>query len=218
MKTAWAVRLFMLLVAWSAAVTGERDITTRLRAAEEFRQQGNHAEAESILFAALQETENLPPEDFRKAVVLNNLGLLYQSMDLNSKAEACLRRAIEIEERTTREGGLMLLRSRMNLASLYIQSGQYDKAGRLGLRQCLDRYLEKERKDPDLARLLAILAALEHRQGRLEEAEKHSLHALALRESLGCDDDQTIDLLNNLGVCTENRAGMPRPWPAMSAR
>lgn len=200
MKADLAIRIVMVIAAGAAALAGDTDFAASLRAAEALQQQREFAGAEKLLRAVLKETETFGPEDPRRAVVLNNLGSLYHFMNLLSKAEACYRRAMEIEDRSFGNDESRPIRARLNLAALYVETGQADKAERLGLRALLERSPADSRTSPDVARLLAILGAIEQRKGRNAQAEKYLREALTIWDNLAPDSVQAMETLNNLGV------------------
>ncbi len=120
----------------------------------------------------LEKADHFGSDNPRKAIVLNNLGSVYHFMDKYQQAEHCYRRAVEIEGRLGGTGGDSLIRSVINLAALYIDTGQYAKAERLGLASLAEHQATIVAKSPDFARLLALLGDLEQRRGRYSKAQQ----------------------------------------------
>ena len=59
---------------------GNGDFVARLRAADHSIGKGEYADAKTILLAALKEAESFGSQDARTAVVLNNLGTVYEAL------------------------------------------------------------------------------------------------------------------------------------------
>jgi tetratricopeptide (TPR) repeat protein len=90
-------------------------------------------------------------------------------------------------------------RSVLNLAALYIESGRYEKAERLGLRS-LAAQRATQRNELDFARLLLLLGDLdEHRRG-YEKAQEYDERALAIFEKSVPNGREILETLNNLCV------------------
>lgn len=179
---------------------GEDEFGRRLNASEQLHKQGAYAEAERQLLALLAETEAPRPGDLRKLAVLNNLGSVYHSMSRYSQAEQCYRRAIELEKAAGADAREFHLQSTVNLACLYIETGQSQKVRRLGLQALAESRPKAERNNATFARLMATLGGLEFSQGKLADAERHQLEALRIWEELEPHGKDRLELLSNLGI------------------
>lgn len=193
------IRLWLVLAAAAGAAPAADDFMERLLAAGQLHRQGEYAGAENILLAALKDADNFPPDDPRRAIVLNNLGSVYQYMNRYSQAERCYRRAVEIEEKLPWTVDDKPFRSILNLAALYIEAGQYEKAERLGLRTLAEQ-LRPRRDNLDFARLLLLLGDLEKLGGEYGKAQEYYEGALVTSENSAEGGSQTVDTLNNLCV------------------
>jgi len=200
MERRWAVLLWVALVAAGIALAAPDDFVQRLLAADQLHRQGDNAGAETILLEELEKADHFGSDNPRKAIVLNNLGSVYHFMDKYQQAEHCYRRAVEIEGRLGGSGGDRLIRSVINLAALYIDTGQYAKAERLGLASLAEHQATIVAKSPDFARLLALLGDLEQRRGRYSKAQQYEEDALAIFEGLAPDGSQSMVTLNNLCI------------------
>jgi tetratricopeptide (TPR) repeat protein len=111
----------------------------------------------------------------------------------------CLKRAIGIWRKMRTEDDLVLVRTVNNLATVYVDAGQYAKAERIGFRSIVERLTSTRPNDEQVALLLITLGALDRAQGRYPEAERCLLHALAVAERLNPQSVQTMAVLNNMG-------------------
>lgn len=172
----------------------------RLNASEQLHRQGAYAAAEKHLLALLAEADVAGASNPRKLAVLNNLGSVYHSMNRYLQAEQCYRRAIEIEKVAGAAAREFHFQSTVNLACLYIDTGQYYKADRMGLQGLAESRPMSLRRDGNYARLLATLGALEFSHGRLDAAERFELGALKIWEALRPDGVERIEVLSNMGI------------------
>jgi len=191
------IRLWAVLMAAAGSAGAVDDFGERMLAAGQLSGHGDYAGAEAILLAALKEADRLSMDEQRKAIVWNNLGSVYDFMNKYPQAEQCYRRAVEIEARLWAGQEVKPYRSLLNLAALYIETGQLAKAERLGLQALLEQPVS-QRNRPDFGRLLVLLADLERRRGRYPIAQKYGEEALAILEKLQTDGSLTMDALSNL--------------------
>jgi|SRR5579872_210078 len=200
LNVAWLIRLYAVLM---AAATGQAapddDFTERVLKAQQLFSHGDYALAEQILLLILKDTDGFAPNDSRRAIVLNNLGSVYQFMDRIPQAEQCFRRAVEIEGALWGTANDKPFRSVLNLAALYIESGQYEKAEGLGLRS-LAAQRGTQRDELDFARLLLLLGELDEHRGERGKALEYDEEALAIFEKSAPDGRVTLDALNDLCV------------------
>ncbi len=100
-KTRWVV---VGLVCLAAAAVGYAFLQggsweTHMAAGDKAYQQGDYAEAERQLGAALKEAEGFGPQDPRLATSLNNLAVLYEARGRYAEAEPLYKRALAIVEK-----------------------------------------------------------------------------------------------------------------------
>ncbi|MBI4892588.1 MAG: tetratricopeptide repeat protein [Acidobacteria bacterium] len=196
---ATAIMLWMAVSAGLAPAEAQATFSQRLNESEQLHRQGAYEEAEKRLLALLAETEGAAARDPRKLAILHNLGSVYHSMSRYLQAEQCYRRALALEEAAGDSASEFRFQSTVNLASLYIDTGQHRKAGRLGLHALAENRPMPLRHDAGFARLLATLGALEFSLGRLDGAERFELEALKLWEELKPNGVEVIEMLSNLG-------------------
>jgi tetratricopeptide (TPR) repeat protein len=190
----------MALLSVGAGSAVSNDFAQLVREAEQLCRQGDYARAEPILLAALNEADRFGPDDPRRAIVWNNLGSVYHFMNKYPQAERCYRHAVEIEEKLWSGSDERPTRSILNLAALYIETGRYGKAERLGLRSIADHQTASQRTHSDYARLLVLLGDLEWRQGKYSSALEYTERAVAIFEHLPPDGSQIAETLNSLCV------------------
>ena len=195
-----------VVVAWivlagyvAAGATGS-DIVERIAAADQNEQRGEYAAAQKILLELLRETDSSQAGDLQRAVVLNNLGSVYHYMDQDSKAEGCYRRSIDLYERNLGAGDQRTIRAYLNLALLYVETGQAPRAERLGLKTLLERQDAAAGDERVRARMLALLGAVKKSQRSYAEAERYCREALAVWERVEPEGAETMRALNNLGA------------------
>ena len=96
-KTGWL--LLGILCLTSFAVAQDAAWQKYFKAGTEAYQQGQYAEAEEQLVAALEEAEKFGEQDPSLAFSLNALGLVYRDQGQNAKAEPLYRRSLVIREK-----------------------------------------------------------------------------------------------------------------------
>lgn len=145
------------------------------------RAEGRWDEAERLYRSALAEARVEEPEHPRIAELLNNLGAQYQILGRYSQAEDLLVQALDAWER---HPALVedRARTKANLAGIYRATGRYADAEKIYL-DLLEHAGSRFGKDSEnYAALLAELAELYRRQGRLDQAQRAAEHALAKTE------------------------------------
>ena len=164
---------------------------------EQLQRQGNFPEAETTLRSALKEADKLPPEDVRLAVILFNLGSVYQNLGRPMTAEKYYRQALSAWERSLGKDDPSLTRPLSALLALSLEHGLYTKAERLQRRYMTLR----TPTDPASSQFLHNLAALYHARRKYFQAEP--LYRQALEEAqnwFGPQAEEVALLLNNLGL------------------
>ena len=86
-KATWLVGLFWLILGTAHVALGAT-WEAHSAAAQEAYQQGDYAEAEKQLRAALKKAEGFEPQDPRLAATLNNLAELYRAQARYAEASA----------------------------------------------------------------------------------------------------------------------------------
>lgn len=202
MQPRFASTILWWMAVWAglSPAAAQDSFSDRLDHSEQLHRQGAYAQAEKQLLALLAEAEVPGAGDLRKVAVLHNLGSVYHSMSNYLQAEHCYRRALEIETAAGAAASEFHFQSTVNLACLYMDTGQYGKVDRMGLHSLAESRPQSRRKEASFARLLATLGALEFVQGRLDAAERSAFKALKLWEELKPDGVELIEVLSNLGL------------------
>lgn len=169
---------------------------TRARLTEEignaYRELGEYGRAAPLLESAIAQYRALPDSPIPdRAEAYTALGQLYQTTDQRASAEKALRRAMALESEIP-----AARRSAMpNLVFAQVETGAADFPAS---RKALDRASEIIRnrgRSPDRESYLLLLrdSQLDLRQGKLEEARRLALEALAAQARvLGPDDPSAI--------------------------
>jgi len=190
----------MVVLAVRVAPAAPDDFALRLSAAEQLYREGEYARAETTLRAVLKDAERFEPDDPRRAIALNNLGAVYHFMNKYPEAEHCYRRAMELEATIRWAGDDKPIRSVLNLAGLYIETGRYGKAEGLGLRSLAEQEPISRRNGTDYAKLLALLGHLERAQARYLQAQQYCERALAIYKYALPEGRETMETLSNLCI------------------
>jgi len=164
---------------------------------EHLYNQGKYSEAIPIALKALEKAEAaFGPCDYRVAISLYNLGLLYYSQNEYPRAEALFRRALHIYEklRVSDSAIVGLLRS---LEYTYIAQGKYSEAEDLLKRIIKTHRLAKDEKAKDMVEL-GIVYYYKRRYSKAEEYFKQSLDIR--RWILPSDHPDLIESLYWLGL------------------
>jgi tetratricopeptide (TPR) repeat protein len=140
------------------------------------------------------------------ATSLDNLGVLYQSLDRLSEAEPLYRQALEIRLKALGKGHADYATSLNNLGALYHSRGDYDQAEPL-LRQALEVTREAlGKEDPAYAAGLDNLAALYVSARDFAQAERLYRQCLEIRRVvLGEDHPDYAISLDNLAYLYASR-------------
>jgi CHAT domain-containing protein len=202
-----AVLVFVLGLAGPAwAQPAPRDVVRRAiaqnREVARLRAAGRFAEALAIALRIVADLESaLGPEDPNVAGALSNLGRLYHKLGDLRRAEAPLKRSVDIYERTLGPEHPVTAIGLNNLALLHHARGEHARAGEL-----LSRAVAAEEKalGPDHPRLATTKSNLALTlQARADYAGAEGLHrrALAIRErALGDAHPEVAKSLNNLAA------------------
>lgn len=142
-------------------IAGEDEIERRVDASQRALQALRYEEAEQHLTAALA----LDPPPTARAAILQNLGLIYHELGKYQQAETCFRQALDAWKRAPAPDELKTFRTLNNLATHYIETGQYGKAERLGLEAYVPRIRGRGDSARDLAWLFGNLGVLSQSRG-----------------------------------------------------
>ncbi len=99
-----------------------------VEAGQRYVSEGDYAQAEQALLAAVKEALTLGPSDLRVASSLSILGKLKRQQGQPERAEALLRRALAIREQALGSDHYGVVQSLSDFAALYYDGGRLDKA------------------------------------------------------------------------------------------
>ena len=164
--------------------------------------QGKYRESESLYKRALAYFESPQLEKHpNKAIILNNLGLIYSSQECHIEAEAIYMQALEISRETFGEEHPHIAMCWDNLATLHHQQGHYEQAESLYLKALKIRTQFFGEVHPDVAVNLNNLAFLYRELGRYDKAESLYLKSLEINQRLLAEEHPSIaTCLDNLGL------------------
>jgi eukaryotic-like serine/threonine-protein kinase len=168
---------------------------------------GNTLTAREILDGGVKQIDTaLTGQPETRARLEATMGQVYSSLGLYAEAEALLRRALEIANRSLGPDHPTTLRSSSELAYLLSREGRNNEAERL-LTDAAYRYeriLGPNHRDTLEAR--ARLAFVYRRLGQLVKAEELFVNVTAReRQTLGADDSQTLADLANLSIVYDDQ-------------
>jgi CHAT domain-containing protein/Tfp pilus assembly protein PilF len=137
----------------------------------------DYAKAVAFYERALKIQDARNPDAMAAYLILNNLGIVYMTMDQYDRAEQVLLRAIGISDSVYGPGNPSSLNSRVNLANLYDEEGDYVKAQEMFEKALVDA--EKVSPgDPGLSVILSNLAGVLSERGDYESAVRISQRAV----------------------------------------
>lgn len=165
------------------------------------REQGQYAEAESLLTRTLTIREQISGADLDIATTLSNLAGLYSYQGKYKEAERLVIRALSIREQHLEAQHPDIAKNRGHLAVLYIQQEQYEQAEQQ-FQQTLaiyERSLGVEH--PETAKNRNNLAVLYMQQEKYEQAESLLQQALSVnKQYLGEKHPETARTMGNLAL------------------
>lgn len=140
------------------------------------------------------------------ATTLNNLALLYDTLDRHDEAETYHRQSLAIREKTDGSDSPIVAQSLAALAALYDSQGRFRDAEPLHDQALAIREKALGSDHVAVAASLAALADHYSLQGRYDEAEAPQRRALSIREkALGADHAVVAASLNDLAQLLLNR-------------
>ena len=162
--------------------------------------QAQYTQAERLLKKALEIRECvLEDSDPKRALVYNDLGMLYHAQGRFSEAEPLLNEALEICQQRRGENRTNTVTSLTNMARLYHSQGKYNKAEQLYLQALQINNLIFELENTDRARVSNFLAKLYTDQGKYVAAETLYQQALNIQKrALGENHPDIARIQNNL--------------------
>jgi eukaryotic-like serine/threonine-protein kinase len=168
---------------------------------------GEEPLARALIERGLQRAELLSGQPLVQARMLDTIGRVYHGSGDLDRAEAPLRRALEIRQANLGRWHRDTATSAHNLAALLYDKGAYEEAAR-AYDWALDVRRSLGSNDPDLVQTLqssAILVLRVRRDDRL--AEERMREALRIAQNVfGDDDPRVASALNSLAAITDFRA------------
>jgi tetratricopeptide (TPR) repeat protein len=179
--------------------------------------QGNVREAERLLIRIIRDTQPPGGSSIELAVALNNLGVLYVSLDRYADAEQHFLRALRILKASNEDAAVQLAaKTTLGLASLYNQSGRHKETAKLDIPALVSILRTPE----DRARARTALAAVHAYRGDLDAAERLYVETLSFWQSpangAGDNGIEIGTILNNLAVIAGRGRLIRRLSPASS--
>jgi tetratricopeptide (TPR) repeat protein len=161
--------------------------------------EGDYAQAEQALLAAVKEALTFGPADLRVASSLGILGKLKHQQGQRERAEALLRRALAIREQALGPDHYGLVQSLSDLGLLYYDAGQLDQAEALFARALAISERQLAPDHGDLAVALYNLARVYFKSGTPVRAEPLLMRLLAQKErTLGPEHPDVAAILTAL--------------------
>jgi tetratricopeptide (TPR) repeat protein len=206
MKEKWRVLAVALWCVGTlyARTAAEADWRKEILEVDRLRQQGAYVQAQKQSVRLVREVQYSGAEGHDLAAALNTLALVDADLGDFGTAEHLLLRAKRIWERAGDEYRLPLSQCVSNLASIYLESGEWGKAERL----LLGRISAPARTtDPSEARLVHLLAALYYERGRYREAMPLEEQAIQLWQTRAGPQDPALAAMLNTLALLYTRAG-----------
>lgn len=174
------------------------------RQAAALHERGRFAEAERAYRAALDAALAGGGSHSALPLILNNLASVVQDLGRPVQASTLYARALALYEQRSGKNHPVLRKPLANLASLALEDGQARKAERLYRRALA--LPAPEPGDPDGAALIWHGLGLSlQAQGRLEDAERCFLQAIALRSALSGAGESLAHSLSSLALVRLSR-------------
>lgn len=164
--------------------------------ADELNRAGDIRGAENALMPVVSSPDLIRKYPEEIALARGNLGALYQDLSRPAEAERQYVKADALlRGKSTPLSEILRSRISLNLASLFLETGQHGKAERI-ISELSKRNIEDKN---DAARLRGTIGSLHMVRGRYEEARREFLAALEWWNSQN-DSMNAAVVLNNLGV------------------
>jgi tetratricopeptide (TPR) repeat protein len=175
---------------WQALIdTGNRlmDENRYTAAAEAFRSAA--AQAQATADAA------------RTGISLDHLGLAYDGLGRDQEAETAFRQAIAVLEANGSESYPFLIRTWTDFGDLYLKLRRYDRAHNFAERALAALTRQPSEDIRETAHVLTLLATIDSRQHKTNDAEARFRQAMAMLGRAGrSQSHEWITAANNLGI------------------
>jgi HEAT repeat protein len=126
--------------------------------------------------------QRLPAHEAQTAMVLNNLAVVFLSLNEIGQAQTALQQALSLQERTLGSNNPEIATSLVNLATLHSRQKDFYRAEPLYLRALAIREAAFGPNHASVAQLLDELAGIYKTMGRTSEAEMFAMRAAAIRK------------------------------------
>ena len=175
------VIIFMLVTGARAGGTDSRWFAL-VSQGQQLQSQGRLTEAEGVLTRALAEAERFGKDSPQVAAVLDNLANVEVDLAHYLEAERQYRRSVAILEGTYGHDDLNTVAVLHDLAMMYLEVGDYEKA-RPALERVLDTRLKVGADPSRMAQVIMDLGSAYALENKHDTAEQMYLRALAILES-----------------------------------
>lgn len=146
---------------------------------------GRYKEAESKLNEALREARGFGSSDKRMAITWNNMAHLHQVTGRWEEAKREYNTALRIWLQLPRENHNFLMGNALNLVGLYLESAQFDQAGKLWKQVVAPGMSDVDPDTPEYPRMKGLLGSLRLSRRRAEEADELFTSAIEAWEKKG---------------------------------
>jgi tetratricopeptide (TPR) repeat protein len=174
------------------------ELADELRRATELENQGKIKESEHTLLNFLRSVQD--SESLEQALVLNNLGILYSTTDRHPEAEALFERSVRLLEKLPGEvTEQVLLKAKLHLACVYIETNRLKKAIKADIPSLLDKMVSPD----DRTRARSVLGAIAALRRDYDSAERIYLDILSFWMEPSRAPKSQLEIAtvqNNLGV------------------
>jgi serine/threonine protein kinase len=149
-----------------------------------------------------------------EAALRQLLGHMHRAFGEMAAAEQNLAKCLEIRRRELGDDNRDTLVAMNNLAALYEEQRQHDKAEPLFVGTLNGRRRALGNEDPDTLSSMNNLAAIYHRQRQFDKAEPLYIEALTLRRQvLGIEHDSTFRSMQNLASLYRDQGQIDKAEP-----
>ena len=169
--------------------------------------EGDYPGALSVGQKALEvATQQYGEKHIYRAMVLNQLAMIYRKQANYSQAERIYLESIEIQESTYGESGLEISQTLNNLGVLYRELGRFDDAEACYLRALAIREKNLSPNSLELANVYQNLGAFYTATGKPEKATLYYTRATAIRDSaIDATFEDEISSLNSQAISLQSQ-------------
>ena len=178
-------RVCLCVSVWSLAASAEAPAgwIENVKQGQALQSQGRFVEAENRFAAAVREAERLPGRTDMQAAALSNLASVEIDLARMEEAAQLCRRAISLLLKSAGEGDAKVQTLRIELAGLYLESGQLGTAEKLLHRVIAVQAGQSKTASPEAVFALDMLACLYAHQRKFVKAVAAEQQALAVVEA-----------------------------------